>query len=256
MPRHSKLLLVGALTMFGALATGALVVSAILDPDHDRDRRGCFIGQPPPRTLVIALDVSDPLVAAHPREVAFDVERGLQSLDSGDRVLAIDAFGKMPSEVVPVVDQCDPGNDDNTARNTFRDKIVNPIMAHVKAARSHPSASESPIVETIISAASDPSVRGPNTQLAVQFITDGLQNSRFESAYRDEPFPVAPKGLLSGITVDLDIVKNERDAARQPRAVKRLVAWLEAAGAKVAYTPPSWLLLTDVWPRPRHGVER
>jgi hypothetical protein len=250
MTRRKTLLLAYALVGVGVAAIGTLAFAMIASPDDPRDSRHCFIDRPPARTLVVSLDVSDPLTSVHPREVAFDVDRSLAGLRSGERVVVIDAAGKPPTEIATVVDQCHPGDDDNTARNAFRDEILRPIARHVNDVRSKPASNESPLAETITGVAADPSLHAAGSKLDILFITDGLQNSALESAYRSgSEFPTPAPGLLSGVKVELDLVKNERDFALQPRAVARLLAWLTAAGARVVYAAPAWLSLADP---PRH----
>jgi hypothetical protein len=48
---------------------------------------------------------------------------------------------------------------------------------------------------------------------------------------------------LKGVTVDLVLMKNDRDLALQPREIVRLRDWLTAAGAKVVMSEPGWLIL-------------
>lgn len=248
----SKHILALAFVGVGMLAVTGLVLDAVFNAVETRDKRHCYRGRPPVNTLAIVLDVSDPLIAAHPREIDFDISETVAGLHSGDRVLALDAAGKPPSEVALVVDECHPGDEDNTARNVFKAEIVGPIARHVSEIRSRPASAESPLVETIVGLASDRSVRESGTKLTIHFVTDGLQNSPLVSEYRAHPrYPEPDPALLKGVTVDLVVVKNDRDIRRQPRAVEHLVAWLKESGAVVVYSPPPWLLLADS-KMPRH----
>ncbi|MEO7382681.1 MAG: hypothetical protein ABIV25_13190 [Paracoccaceae bacterium] len=202
---------------------------------------------------MVALDTSDPLVSVQPRAVAFEVDHALSSLKRGDRILAIDAAGKPAAEVAPIVDQCHPGDDDNVARNAFKSLVVGPIERHLEALKKLPASSVSPLVETLIAIAADQSLNRSGTTLSVIFFTDGLQNSAFQSAYRQNSDFPKPVGVpLRNVTVQIVLIRNDRDFALQKQAVDRFSAWLAQAGARVIYNQPGWLALGSVQHR-RHG---
>ncbi len=228
----------------GLLLVGGLGAFAITHPAARLDARHCIIDRPPPRTLAIVLDTSDPLVAAQPREITFVVKRELMTLKQGDRVLVLDAAGEPTAEAAPIVDQCDAGDGDNVARNAFQRSIVRPIEAHLRDLQNQPASDKSPIVESILSLAADQSLHIPGTQLTILFASDGLQNTGLQSAYKKgSNFPKPDGTPLKSVTVELVLMKNARDLALQPREIVRLRDWLTAAGAKVVMSEPGWLIL-------------
>jgi hypothetical protein len=228
----------------GLLLVGSLAAVAISHPEVRLDARHCEIGRPPPETLAIAIDVSDRLVSAQPREITYAVERELMALKQGDRVIVLDAAGEPTAEAAPIVDQCHPGDDDNVARNAFQRAIVRPIEDHLHDLQNQPASDQSPIAESILSLAADQSLHLPGSKLTILFGTDGLQNSELQSAYRrGSNFPKPVGTPLKGVTVNLVLMKNDRDLALQPREIARLRDWLTAAGATVALSEPGWLIL-------------
>jgi hypothetical protein len=228
----------------GLLLVGGLGAFAITHPAARLDARHCEIDRPPPESLAVAIDVSDRLVSAQPREITYAVERELMALKQGDRVLVVDAAGEPTAEAAPIVDQCHPGDGDNVARNAFQRAIVRPIEDHLRVLQNQPASDQSPIAESILSLAADPSLHTPGSRLTILFATDGLQNSALQSAYkRGSNFPKPDRTPLKGVTVDLLPMKNARDLALQPREIVRLRDWLTAAGAKVVMSEPGWLIL-------------
>jgi len=228
----------------GALILVGLSVAAALSPYEHVDQRHCVVGAVPAKVLAVELDTSDPLVVVEPREVSFAIDQSLNSLNKGDRIIALDVGGKALPEIAPIVDQCHPGDDDNIARNAFRRTILQPIAAHLRDVLGRPAAAESPLAESMVSLASDPSIHPRGSKLVILFVTDGMQNSALESAYRrGSKFPKPEGQPLKGVVIELVLIKNERDIALQPRAIVRLTAWLQAAGAQVIAPEPGWLSL-------------
>ena len=238
---RGRALLLGFVAM--AIA-GALGAAAMLAPDDQVDARHCVVGKPPKTVLVLAFDVSDPLVSVAPREIALGIERALNGLGKGDHVVALDIPGTAVAELPTVVDVCDPGDDDNEQRLAFQTAIMRPIMRHLDAIRALPSAPQSPIIETILGIAHDPSLHDPGAHLSIFLVTDALQNTTLQSAYRKgSRFPTPDPTALAGVDISLFIVKNDRDIRRQPQAVHRLKLWLEQSGAHVDFNAPGWLTL-------------
>jgi len=222
----------------------ALVAFAILNPEPETDERHCFTEQAPENTALIVLDTSDALIAAQPRQIAGAVEAEIARLSEGDHVVVLNAAGKAPSEVTPIVDACHPGERDNRARNAFQQTVVLPIEEHLSALTLEPEASESPLAETIVSIAADRDFNDGRSNLRVLLITDALQNTSYQSAYRwGSEFPALTGEPLKGLNIHLVLVRNERDLALQPQAVTRFVEWLEEAGASVEYAEPAWISL-------------
>lgn len=233
-----------AMAGLGALILGGLSVTAALTPYVHVDKRHCVVGHAPATSLAIVLDTSDPLVLVEPRQVSFAVDQELGELRKGDRILALDVGGKALAEVAPIVDECHPGDDDNIARNAFRRAVVDPINAHLRDVKGHEPAAQSPLAETILTLASDPSVHPQGSRLIVLFATDGLQNSPLQSAYRrNSRFPAPDGQPLKGVVIKLVLIRNERDLRLQPRAIARFTDWLEQAGAQVVAPEPGWLVL-------------
>lgn len=233
-----------ALAGLGTLILCGLSVAAVLTPYQRVDQRHCVIGHAPATSLAVALDTSDPLVVVEPRQVSFAVEHELGLLKKGDRIVALDVGGETLAEVAPIVDQCHPGDDDNIARNAFRRTIVDPINAHLRAVKDHQAAGESPLAETILAVASDSSIHPQGSKLRILFVTDGLQNSALQSAYRrGSTFPAPGGQPLKGVVIKLVLIKNGRDLRRQPRAIAQLTLWLEQAGGQVIASEPGWLSL-------------
>jgi hypothetical protein len=226
------------------IVAGGLTATAMLAPDDAVDSRHCIVGKPPGKVLVLAFDVSDPLVAVAPREISLEVGQELSGLEKGDRVIALDIPGAAMAELPTVVDICDPGDEDNEQRLTFKTGVIRPILTHLDAIKGLPESPQSPIIETTLEIAHDPSLRDPKAALILFLVTDGLQNSGLVSAYRKNfQFPDADPNALKGTEIHLLVVKNARDLRRQPEAVDRLKGWLKQSGAHVTMNAPGWLTL-------------
>lgn len=244
MKNSTKHLRYYAMASFGALILGGLTIAATLTPYERVDQRHCAIGHAPATSLAIALDTSDPLVLVEPRQVSFAVERELGLLRKGDRIVALDVGGEALAEVAPIVDECHPGDDDNIARNAFRRTVVDPINAHLRAVKDHQAAGQSPLAETILALASDSSIHPQGSKLVILFVTDGMQNSTLQSAYRrGSTFPAPDGQPLKGVVIKFVLIQNKRDLRRQPRAIAQLNNWLEESGAQVIAPEPGWLSL-------------
>jgi hypothetical protein len=243
--RHNQLVWrVAGLTAMGLALTGTLGAAAFLDPTQKVDRRHCVVGQPPPETLVTLPDTSDSLVATEPRETAFATEAEIAHLNAGDRIILLDMAGKAVAEETPLIDQCDPGDDDNIARNAFKRDVLVPLAKHLKSLNANTSSDESPIIETILAVVGDPSLHAAGSKLRFLIPTDGLQNTHFASAYRrGTKFPRPEGEPLKGIAIKIVPIENARDLALQPRGLTELVDWLSMAGASVEMNKPGWLLL-------------
>ncbi len=251
---YKKRLGIYAMAGAGALILVGLSVTAALSPYEHVDQRHCVVGTVPAKVLAVGLDTSDPLVVVEPREVSFAVDQALNSLNKGDRIVALDVGGKPLAEIAPIVDQCHPGDDDNIARNAFRRTILEPIAAHLRDLLGHPASTESPLAESMVNLASDPSIHPQGSKLVILFVTDGIQNSPLQSAYRrGSKFPKPAGQPLKGVVINLVLIKNERDIALQPRAIARLATWLQDAGAEVNAPEPGWLSLAR---SEHHGEKR
>lgn len=241
---YRKRLGIYAMAGTGALILVGLSVTAALSPYEHVDQRHCVVGRVPTRVLAVALDTSDPLVVVEPREVSFAVDQSVDTLKKGDKIVALDVGGKSLAEIAPIVDQCHPGDDDNIARNAFRRTILEPITAHLRDVMGHPASAESPLAESMVSLAADPSIHPQGSKLVVLFVTDGIQNSPLQSAYRrGSKFPKPEGQPLKGVVINIVLIKNQRDIQLQPRAITRLTTWLRDAGAEVSAPEPGWLSL-------------
>jgi len=246
MKKTAKRLRAFLLAGVGTLVLTGLSVTAALTPYEHLDQRHCALAHAPATTLAVALDISDPLVVAEPRQVSFSIGQVLASLKKGDRVVALDVAGKPAAEISLLVDQCLPGDDDNIARNAFRRAIVEPIADHLRDVTGHAASAESPLAETMVSLVTDPSVHPLGSKLVVFLVTDGIQNSPLQSAFRrGSQFPKPQGEPLKGVVIKLLLIRNDRDIALQPRAVARLTSWLRAAGAQVVAPEPGWLTLAQ-----------
>ncbi len=236
----------GPLVIWGAatIVLSGLAAAVVLSPPAPAlDGEGCVAGRPT-NTLVVALDTTDRLISQQPRQVQDAVAAEVRALSPGDRVAVVEIAGETRPEAKPLVSACLPGAATNVERNRFRDRIASPIAARLGELAGRPEAPASPIIETLVALASDRTFNGQGGRLTILAISDGLQNTAHGSVYgAGHAFP-SPNGQpMSGVTVDLELLRNPRDAALQPRGVERLVTWLKAAGATVDYTPPRWLAL-------------
>ena len=225
----------------GLVLAGLVGVGMTFAPPRAEDANGCVEGQAH-RTLAIAVDTTDNLLAGEPRESRQAIVDALASLKPNDRVVVVEMSGTSPTEAAPLVDACLPGDETNIERNRLRDRVWKPIDARLKQLSGQPAAKTSPLIETVLVLASDRLFNGPTSRLTVLMITDGLQNSSFASAYRGGTAFPPPAGYpLQRVSVVPFIVRNPRDAALQPRGTAALAEWLRRAGASVSLDQPPWM---------------
>jgi len=241
LPRRMPLGPVVAISVAAILLAG-LATLAIISPVQPTSDSDCCIAGRPHRALVIVLDSTDPLIAREPRQVSAAVGAAVEALKPDDRVAMVELAGKAASEVTPLVNACLPGSETNVERNRLKHRILEPMARQIAEIGGRPEAPASPILETLLSLASDRTLNAPGARLPVLLVSDGLQNSPVASVYgRGVEFPSPASHPLDGVTVELVVLHNPRDARLQPRGVAKLVNWLKAAQAQVLYDPPRWL---------------
>jgi hypothetical protein len=245
--KRKKNLTWGRLAAAGALLllVGVFAYAEIARPPRV-DGRNCPVGTPSPNTLVLFLDTSDQLLAAQPREARSAVDGLVSPLARGDRLIVFEVPGEANAELVPLIDQCDPGDRTNVERNAFRNRVSQAVDQKISDLQNHPSSHVSPLIESIVDVAGDAQINSQGTKLTVALVTDGLQNSPFASAYSSLKTFSPPRGTpLKGIAIKIVLLKNIRDIRLQPKGSDLLAAWLMQAGAAVQYQPPAWLSVVN-----------
>lgn len=237
-----------------ALVLGAARLSA------SGDTVGCVPGLGH-ETLIVVLDVTDPLIAAQPRQVDAAVEASICRLQPRDRLAVVKLSGASPEEVAPLIDTRLPASETNRDRNRLRDQITRPIAGLLDAVEKRRDASPySPILETLVAIASDRTLSTAGWRTHVLLVSDGLQNTAYASIYPPRVhFPPAELRPLRGMTVEMAVLRNLRDRSLQPDGVAALVNWLRAAGADVLYEPPPFMALAKLQRQvspPAAGVAR
>jgi hypothetical protein len=147
---------------------------------------GCLVEVPPPSTLAIMMDASDPIAANEVSRAKATVGGELKRLPEYSQVIVAQLNAKMPNDPTVMVASCSPGSGSASdfvtgsvfAKRSFHDKIEAPVLKAIDDIAAKATATVSPIQESITALTRrsdfDGSVR--NRQLIL--ITDGLQNDR------------------------------------------------------------------------------
>lgn len=232
-----RLLLPGAVTASAiALAAVAMMAPGLqLDPATD-----CPLDGRPSKVRVLALDSSDPLLAAQPGAVDGDVDAAIAGLPGGARLVVVEVRDPNPVEPKVLFTRCIPGTASNAERNRFRDAVIQPIKTRVQALVSKPAANTSPIIETVLAIADSRKLHIAGVPLEILLASDGIENG-VTSVYHGGALPKPPAHLLAGVRITIMPLRNDRDLPLQVSALPQLAAWFKSTDADVTYTPPAWL---------------
>jgi hypothetical protein len=202
---------------------------------------GCFIYRSVPALELVTVDVSDPLLPANRQRTAAALQRILDRLPEGARLIIVPLGSDIAAEPVATFNECAPARvDDLNPITRGRGPAAGDRVGFEQRARKalwkaakQPATSTSPIVERLAVLVTFPpyfdSVVGPKT---LNIFTDGIQNSDVSFYSGIAPLPVKNNRLLHGWSVNFVFTTNSRDQRLQTALLrKEWRSWAEASGA-------------------------
>lgn len=237
------------------MSIGAAVAGCQASPPPTNPEDGCLIGSPPPATTALLLDATDALSPAHSAQWRAAVEEERKRLPVYGRLILLVMSSDSPFEPKVIVSLCRPPDGASVSSLTgnptmtdaqWRRKFAWPIDHAVERLMRVPTASTSPILETVTSVTWRPDFTTALPHRRLRIVSDLLEYSpRGFSSYGDHaswdsyqrsPLARDLKPNFAAIEVRIDLLHRPSALRWQETARQFWTRWFNENGTSaVAY---------------------